>query len=52
MGREMAQVFSGEQQPGSYQASFNAAQLPAGAYRMILRSMGGNGVQLPLMITR
>jgi hypothetical protein len=52
MGREMAQVFSGEQQPGSYQASFNAAQLPAGAYRMIMRSMGGNGVQLPLMITR
>jgi len=26
--------------------------LPAGAYRMITRTMGGSGVQLPLMINR
>ena len=52
MGREVASLFSGMTQPGSHALSFNAAQLPAGAYRMITRTMGGSGVQLPLMINR
>ena len=52
MGREVASLFSGMTQSGSHALSFNAAQLPAGAYRMITRTMGGSGVQLPLMINR
>ena len=52
MGREVASLYSGMTQPGSHALSFNAAQLPAGAYRMITRTMGGSGVQLPLMINR
>ena len=52
MGREVANIFSGFSAPGAHSVQFNAAQLPAGAYRMITRTMGGSGVQLPLMITR
>jgi hypothetical protein len=52
MGRQVASLFSGMAQPGANTLSFNAAQLPAGAYRMITRTMGGSGVQLPLMINR
>jgi len=52
MGREVASLFSGNAQPGSHALSFNASQLPAGAYRMITRTMGGSAVQLPLMINR
>lgn len=52
MGREVASLFSGMAEPGNHSLSFNAGSLPAGAYRMITRTMGGSGVQLPLMINR
>lgn len=52
LGREVAQLASGQQIPGTYNVNFDASQVPAGAYRIITRTMNGNGIQLPLMIVR
>ena len=52
LGREVAQLASGQQMPGTYNVNFDATQVSAGAYRVITRTMNGNGIQLPLMIVR
>ncbi|GDX65140.1 hypothetical protein LBMAG36_02060 [Chlorobiota bacterium] len=52
LGREVAQLASGQQMPGTYNVNFDASKISAGAYRVITRTMNGNGIQLPLMIVR